>query len=460
MIDAIDNMPPAALRGRLRGERQGAALTPPAWRAPGPPAALRAVCLKRREGIGAGGKLFNFARSFIILFVVAILIVVFSQKAFAKVKRTELNARYRAVATHMTEAYDNGALLSVIDLYNSQCCRENGEINTVEGIGGEEKKAFKRVTKEVKATIYQLVAQSFFAMDRPNLGEIYLRKILVLRRGESLDQYWLPIRRAAKEKYFVAPRLLFGINPGVNFTIANPIRSYYLMEHASSLGSMPYEKDYDFHFKHSRGTQLGLTVEYALTRDFWICLQPSICVLKFQYTDYINWDDSEHPITNSYNRRQRLTYIEIPLFIKYRFAYSKLSPYIQVGAFYRIRSSAYKTIYRYTSEKTILDQEDEADKFYNHGHLYEDLSIREQIYRFDSGICAGAGVSYDLWGLRLSAEINYKHGFNNIVNGEKRWDNQDVMLEYYDVFDDIKLRSFDFSFKILVPISFKAFRRR
>ncbi len=30
-------MPPAALRGRLRGERQGEALIPPAWRAPGPP---------------------------------------------------------------------------------------------------------------------------------------------------------------------------------------------------------------------------------------------------------------------------------------------------------------------------------------------------------------------------------------------------------------------------------------
>ncbi len=36
-------MPPAALRGRLRGGRQGEALYPPAWRAPGPPVARHLV---------------------------------------------------------------------------------------------------------------------------------------------------------------------------------------------------------------------------------------------------------------------------------------------------------------------------------------------------------------------------------------------------------------------------------
>ncbi len=46
-------VPPAALRGRLCGGRQGAALIPPAWRAPGPPVALRAVGGDPLDGIDA-----------------------------------------------------------------------------------------------------------------------------------------------------------------------------------------------------------------------------------------------------------------------------------------------------------------------------------------------------------------------------------------------------------------------
>ncbi len=44
----VFTLPPAALRGRLRGGRQGAA-------PPGPPVALRAVCLDWRKGFEPTG---------------------------------------------------------------------------------------------------------------------------------------------------------------------------------------------------------------------------------------------------------------------------------------------------------------------------------------------------------------------------------------------------------------------
>lgn len=91
------------------------------------------------------------------------------------------------------------------------------------------------------------------------------------------------------------------------------------------------------------------------------------------------------------------------------------------------------------------------------------FNLKKPIARIGRGIWLGAGIGYDteLMGLvfRMEVEANYKHGFTDIVDGRWRYDDKELMLGYYDVFDDIKTRHVAISFNLLVSMYRKTFRR-
>jgi hypothetical protein len=367
-------------------------------------------------------------------------------------KKARLYEGFRNLAKEMEEAYDNGDLKRVIDLYKENCLKEKN------ADPGEEKREFKKVNKEIRANIYQRVALAYTELDQPEKGDIFIRRLLVLRRREGTGEYWLSIRNSAKDKYYVAPRLLVGVKSGMNFTIAAPLTSYSIFEPAYATGENHNEKKYDFHFNHSRGAQLGIIIEYALSKRISIYLQPTFNTLKFQYIESLH---SQHIVQSSETNinainmdatsRQTLYYIEMPLFLKYRLGRAKLTPYVQIGAFLSTRTSARKTIAAKITE--VIGQYTGSGT-----NLVEEISIKNHINRSTRGFCLGAGFDYDAGNLRLGIEINYKHILGNIVNKFNRYD-KDIALGYYDMLDDIALRNFELSLKVLLPITFKAFEK-
>lgn len=401
---------------------------------------------------------------------VLVLMLIFTVITFAynsssksnKSKKEQLNEEFRNIAEEMRDAYENGDLNKVIDLYTKKCCKDYDKAGKGKAKAGVENKRFKKVTKEIRASIYQWVLLSYTALDRPDLGDIFLKKLLILRRAQGTGDYWLSIRNAANTRYYVAPRLLVGLNAGINFTLVEPGDRYSILEASYETQGNPYQKDYDFHFKHSRGTQLGVIAEYALTKNFSINIQPTLSTLKFQYIDTIEWEidksgePSGTPITMEFIRRHRLSYMELPVLLKYQFGKGKLKPYLQIGGFFRIITSAYKKLYKIHTETV---QADPFIDFSTGEKFLEEIPIKEKITRTNGGLLVGAGIGRDIRGLRLSIEVNYKYGLNNIVNEENRWGDMNITLGHYDVFDDMKIRNWDLSVKVLLPISFKAFRR-
>jgi hypothetical protein len=368
-------------------------------------------------------------------------------------KSEALNAQYRKIAEQMKELYTGGKLHQVIGLYNGTCCKPGSVTGKLKP--GKEKKEFKKVKKEIRADIYHFLALSLIALHRLEPGEIYIRKILVLRRDEGTGGYWLSIRETAKNRYYVAPRLLVGVKLGTNFTMAHPGDRYAVMEFAAETGGDTYRKEYGFHFTHSRGSQAGVIIEYALSKNLSVVMQPTVTSLKFQYKN--SFERKEENInsggntvitttTLDYTHRQELGYLEIPLLLKYRLIKSKIKPYFQVGAYYSVLQSGTKT----------LDAVRLPDEEYKEEAI---VDIKQLFTGANFGIWVGAGIGYEIGGFHLQIEANYKHGFNNIIDEAGRFENKELMFAYYDVFDDIKLRNWDISLKVLLPISFKAFRR-
>jgi len=374
------------------------------------------------------------------MFIFLVVSLAFAQGS-SKSKKAQLNEDFKKIAELMKESYDNGDLDNIIDLYNKNCCKGDRAKPT------KEKRRFKRVRREIRADIYKWMALSYFALDRPEIGNIYLRKLLALRHDEVTDSYWLSIRNAAKNKYYVAPRLSLGFKAGLTFSMAQPYKRYFIFEPEPSIGLDSYYKDYFFNFTRSQGTQLGGIFEYGLTKNLSINVQANYTELRFLYKNTFTWEEKRdgESITADFIHHQYKGLFEIPILLKYRFVELKLKPYLQAGVFCSVLISAYKTI--------------DVDLTKTEVETVVDIKIKDLFTTFSCGLWFGAGIGFDVGRFRLEFEANYKHGLNNIVDANHRYNNQEIMYGYYDVFDDMKLRSWDLSLNVLLPISFKAFRR-
>ncbi|MCK4763150.1 MAG: PorT family protein [Candidatus Aminicenantes bacterium] len=361
-------------------------------------------------------------------------------------EKTGQKKTYRQIAREMEEAHKNGDLNRVFRIYEKYCGK-GGKTKP-----GKEKRAFKRVNKEVRAEIYRLMFLSYSTLGRPAQADIFTRKYLAIRHRTGIGKTWKHLAYRAGKRYHVAPRFIVGLHGGANFTLARPQQRYSVREPAFETGASRYEKNYIFDSRYSRGSRVGITLEYALDERFRVCIQPTLCALEFQYKDG-EIDTPGYTISTIYLHRHSLGYVEIPLLLKYYLTKSKLKPYLETGGFLHLRTSAYKTIISRTLDPL------------SDGHVKEeifaDLTVKKHILPMNSGFWIGAGCDYEtgIGDISLSLEIAYKHGFRNIIDKEQRWQNNELMLGYYDVFDDIKLRTFDISLKIMLPLSFKAFKK-
>lgn len=375
----------------------------------------------------------------------ALLLLIFNLSVTAtttpKSKRATLYEKYRSIADDMEDAYNDGDLNRVIKLYEENC-RKNQTAQP-----GEEKKKFRRLKKELRAGIYKWLALAYIELDRPGLAEVFLKKLLVIRHDEDIGQYWLPLRKLARDKYDVLPRWQVGVILGANFTDIHLLEPYSVFQSIVDGGS-DYGKTYGFHLNHSRGSQVGLTVQYALEKNLLLCVRPTVGSLQFQYKTGLQWGDSD--ITAEMTHNQRIKYIGAPVYLKYLFYNGKWQAYAQAGGFFRFNTAAYKSI------DTVIKET--GGKF---EEKIKEISILNQIVRSNFGFMLGASVSFGspLAGVHLELEVNYKHAFGNIVNRKNRYENTDLLFRYYDVFDDIKIRNWEVSLNVLLPVSFKAFRK-
>jgi hypothetical protein len=390
------------------------------------------------------GRLLTF---FFLLFAASLSFARLNDKAAADL----LNEKYRKIAEQMRQSYDKGDLNDVIDLYNKHCRQEDSEK------AGKEKTGFRQVKKRIRADIYQWVVLSYMTLDMPGLADFYLRRLLALRPYGDTENYWLSIRNAAGKKYYTAPRLLLGFKGGVNVTAAHPVKDFSVISPvfgAGDFGDFSYQKDYSSALAHSWGTQWGCILEYTLTKNLSVAFQPGIRYMKFQYISRYIWEkvaiegiyygtDTTAKVTHD----QSFYYLELPVLLKYRFLTRKFQPYVQVGGFYRVLETAAKSLH------AVVEPEVEAFRDITR------LDVRKQFTWGNGGFLVGAGIGFDTRGVRLEMEVNYKHVFNNIVDGDRRFDNPELMFAFYDVFDDINVNNWDISVKFLLPLSFKAFRR-
>jgi hypothetical protein len=368
--------------------------------------------------------------------------------------RQELNKRYEEISLQMKMLYDKGSLRQVIELYKKKCCqtcqfKEKWKV-------GREKKEFKKVKDKIRAEIYKYLTLSFIALHRPDQGEVYLRRLLVLLRDEGTDKYWNYIRKSAPGNFIVVPRLSVGFKIGGNFTFIYPTGRYMVLYPTNKNLMDFYRKNYVFDWTDSHAMHVGTIIEYALTRSLSLSFQPTFTWMRFKYMNRFERDAGDRESSDqkgsgslTYVHRHELDYVEIPLLLKYcRANDRRWKPYIQAGGYVRLRESATKNVEAYNMpDRTYKDE--------------AVIDIQELICGTAYGLWLGAGMNYHLQtpDIFLALEINYRYGLKNITNRYNRYNSEQLKFAYYDIFDDMRTGNLEISLKVMVPISYKAFKK-
>ena len=259
--------------------------------------------------------------------------------------------------------------------------------------------------------------------------KILFLPILLVSIIESKASYPLQIKSEDPISRFIV-----GFKGGINFSSVRLINSY------SVFGSTSTEKSCAGLFKNPG--------EYNVNSHLSLSIQPTFYTYSFKYDNRLEWIDASNEnnrLVAEYLHRQNLKYIEIPVFIHYKFSTGTFFQYVQGGLFYEFLSGANQEIDMRQTLYTLDDTEP-----LNSDNIAGDASslyIHSKI-----GVLAGIGAGYNFGFITLTLDVNYHYNFNNLVNEINRYNNQQFSGHAYDVPDDFSLTHFVFNLSLKFPL--------
>ncbi|NMM48193.1 PorT family protein [Flammeovirgaceae bacterium KN852] len=254
-----------------------------------------------------------------------------------------------------------------------------------------------------------------------------------------------------------------GLKGGVNLTKASPDQEFSIMSRVSGDPDLTALKNYD-NYGNFNG-QFGVVFTYDSPFGLALSFQPTVQNYTFSYSYDFDWVDDTNTgntLDINYQHDHFLRYFELPLFIRYQLPLGQTNvkgaiggvagkrefiPYIQGGFYYSKLIDAFKTIST-TGVDNVTGNSGEIQ------YSEESFGVKNQLLKGSIGWIAGVGAAYDIGNVRISAEINYKNGLNNIASSQNRFANTDSATGYYDVFDDFTLKHIEFNLNLLFPLKF------
>lgn len=248
-----------------------------------------------------------------------------------------------------------------------------------------------------------------------------------------------------RENPFLQQQWWIGLKGGVNASSIKVDKSYSVIvpvNYSSSLSQKNYEK------WKPLGTQIGLEATYYV-RGISASIQPTYATIRFSYSNDYVWTDAEHPANRlelTYDQDQHISYLYLPLLLKYEFNVRGLTPYLQCGAYTAFLLGANKSV--------TISGVDHASGGENQ-FKYEPVSVgtKDLFAKNHWGIIGGAGLYYNIGNIRFNLDIQYRLGQSHLTSGKNRYQN-DRLTGIGDAMDDIKVDNATISLGTLFPLRF------
>lgn len=274
----------------------------------------------------------------------------------------------------------------------------------------------------MRATLLLVIILSF--------GNIYAQK-----RKES----------TVKKDPFLNTQWYLGFFGGANVAGAKPITSYHgyapLNYNVSEI-----EKTYN-NFSNP-GSQYGLVFMFY-TKGFTIGIKPGMHIYGIEYSTNANWSESnntDNAFQVSYKHETKFNYLEVPLTLQYDLIKEKFRPFVGIGAYYGMLLNASHTI-----ERSGTDSASGSEGGFSNQPTT--IGLTDSFIKSSVGLIGFAGVSYDPGNIRITLDVGYKYGLNNITNTENRYLNNDLAA-IGEATDDLQLQNIYLSLGIVFPLKF------
>ncbi len=264
--------------------------------------------------------------------------------------------------------------------------------------------------------------------------------LVAQKRGKNL------IGGSKKSQWFI------GIKMGTNVTQATPLSRHSEFSNTtgySSESAEVYEKEYRPRTKNFGGL-VGITGTFAPNPNLLISLQPAYSNLKYGYSSTFEWTDADNPensLSLNYDHEQSLNYLETPLLVRYSFGRTKIRPYVQGGGFYGLLLNANKSV-----KTTGIDRASGGENEFNGG--VQSTTVTSLYLKSQVGLIGGGGLAFNFGGIMVAVNANYKKGFNNIADTQKRYEETRQLFGFGNVLDNVNLDSFEFSLTCMFPLKF------
>jgi len=202
----------------------------------------------------------------------------------------------------------------------------------------------------------------------------------------------------------------------------------------------PYEiSDYTKTYSAKAGYQLGIFGGYNLNRHIDVGLGI--------YDSYKNYGISYTTNGFDVNVNEKLSYIEVPLTVKYTFGKGRLKPYLEIGAYEGFLISAnsdFNETYTLTGEK-FSDNNVSSDSRRN---------------KTNFGVLGGVGLTYKVGSGHFVLDVRYCDGLTNIINGSNRYADENIYFKYYYLDDDLSISNLLVSVGYVYYVNYKVIRHK
>lgn len=245
----------------------------------------------------------------------------------------------------------------------------------------------KDLTRVESVNIYRLAALSSIMIGNPEDAEKYIRELLKYQPdyAENWREGDLMEFRQIFEGVSSQPSFKLGLRAGMIFPLLSLEKNY----------TDPPKMATTFSLEGQTGFQFGVVSEMAISRN--LALQAGVGMLRVRF-DY----QVQSSQTGDYLYNEEITYIEIPVLIKYYLPLNgAVKPYLQVGV----------------SGKFSLYQRENSEEFGK--YWFTESSDSDNILATfvtdleNLGVSVGAGLIYNLKNINIGVDIRYDQHFNS-----------------------------------------------
>jgi hypothetical protein len=249
----------------------------------------------------------------------------------------------------------------------------------------------------------------------------------------------------AQSETFLSTQWWLGFKAGANMTRAVPGTTYAVYS-PINYDPSTIEKQYESYGKPSFQAAIDITFYH---KGFSFGIQPGYRRQQFSYATEFEWSDVEiatNHLELRYDQSHDLDYIEIPLIVKYDFTRGIVRPFIQIGAYYSRLINAGKSV-----EISGADYASGAEAPFERPSVT--VGVNDLFIKTHVGLIGGAGVSYDVWNVRLVLDVSYRYGLNNISHAGNRYTNNQL-AGIGDALDYMKLQDISATLGLLFPLRY------